>query len=123
MSYAKKHRLISRPLGLSGSQADCGAGQVYYPNLTFSGITGICSTPAQAQAALSSGAASGSLDTTPGGGGGGFAAALMSAFAPPKAPAYPPGYNPYAQQGMSTGTMLALGLGAVGLLAFFMLRD
>lgn len=55
---------------------------------------------------------------------GALATSLTSMFAPkPPAPAATPGmaYTPPAPSGMSKGTMLAIGLGAAGLLAVVML--
>ncbi len=77
MSYANVKKLYHRrrtraAMGASGP-SDCGAGQMWYPNLTYAGVTGQCSDPLSAQSALNSGVATGNLNSgtpTQGGGGG-----------------------------------------------------
>ena len=49
--------------GMGSSAADCSPGQNFYPNLTYLGITGQCSDAATAQSMLSSGQASGNLNS------------------------------------------------------------
>jgi len=96
--------------GMGGAE-NCGPNQQWDPNFVFNGIKGQC-TP------------KGSPMTKPSTDWGAIATSLTSAFAPkPAAPAMSmPGYMPAAaSSGMSQGTMIAIGLGAVGLLAVVML--
>lgn len=119
--------------GLGGA-SDCSPSQNFYPNLTFNGITGQCSTPSEATAALASGAATGNLDgpsggtyTTPAAGGGssgftdflkGFASIFGSKVAPTPAPVAPV----VQQSGMSTTTKVAIAGGAVLVVALLATR-
>jgi hypothetical protein len=90
--------------GLDGAES-CGPTQQWDPNYVFQGIKGQCTpkgspmTPAPSP---------------------GFFESFMSAmFKPPAAPTamVPAAVAPASSQGMSQNTMIALGLGAVGLVA------
>lgn len=136
MSYQRRYVTIDkkgrkhvafRSMGALGGASDCGAGQVWYPNLVFAGIKGQCATPTQAQQYLSSGMATGNLNTTDdsASSGGGFnwggagqaAGGILSAVFGPK-PAQPT----VVQQGMSPTTMVVIGGAALLGLALIMRR-
>lgn len=116
-----------RQMGGLGGASDCGAGQVWYPNLTYAGVTGQCATPAQAQQFLSSGMASGNMLTSAPGGGtddtsvgsnvGAFFSKLFGGSSTP-----PPGlpYMPMASPGLDMTTLLLIG--GAGLALFFVIK-
>jgi hypothetical protein len=101
--------IISRriPSPLAGAES-CGTNQQWDPNYVFNGIKGQCTPRGSAMAPA----------PTPG-----FFDSLMSAFKPstpaPMMPAIMPAAP--AASGMSQTTMIAIGLGAVGLLAVVLL--
>ena len=100
--------------GLDGAES-CGTNQKWDPNYVFNGIKGQCVPASQPLVQMaSSGTNWGSL-----------ANSLTSLFSTPKAPTPTtipmPTYAPAAKSGMSQNTMIAIGLGAVGLLAIVML--
>lgn len=101
------------PSGLDGAES-CGPNQKWDPNYVFNGIKGQCVPSSQPLVQMaSSGTNWGSL-----------ANSLTSLFSTPKAAPTPmpmPTYAAPASSGMSTNTMIAIGLGAVGLLAIVML--
>lgn len=134
MAYVKKgivtRRRGRRGMSGLGGASDCSPTQNFYPNLTFAGVTGQCSTPAEAAAALKSGSATGNLNGASGGtytgGGSGIsdlikwgASLFGSAVAPTPTPAAP---TVVAPSGMSTTTKIALAGGAVLLVAFVATR-
>jgi hypothetical protein len=96
--------------GMGGAE-NCGPNQQWDPNFVYAGIKGQC-TPRGSAMAPKPGVDWGSIANT-----------LTSALTPkPAAPTgLMPGYPPAASTGMSKGTMIAIGLGAVGLLAVVML--
>lgn len=125
MAYQK--RVVKRVKGRNmvvyqalGGASDCGAGQTWYPNLTYAGVTGQCATPALAQSILSSGQATGNLNTTAdsstGGllaGAGQIAGGLLSNLFGPKPPTTP---AVAPSSGMSPTTMVLIGgAGLLGL--------
>ena len=136
MSYTRRYVTIDkkgrkhvtfRSMGALGGASDCGSGQTWYPNLTFAGFTGQCSTPAQAQAALSSGQATGNLNTAAStdsgfnwGTAGSVAGNLLTGLFGPK----PAGPAVAPQTGMSTTTKVALaGAGVLALALILKRRD
>lgn len=95
------------PNPLDGAES-CGTNQKWDPNYVFNGIKGQCVPSSQPLVQMSS---------QPG-----FLTSLMSAFSTPKyapTPSAPVAMAP--SSGMSQNTMIAIGLGAVGLLAIVML--
>lgn len=102
------YRSTRIPNTLAGAES-CGPNQQWDPNYVFNGIKGQCVPKGQPLVQMAS--------SSPG-----FFESLMSAFSTPKyatpsAPAAPV----VVQQGMSQNTMIAIGLGAVGLVALVML--
>lgn len=100
------------PHGLSGAES-CGPNQKWDPNYVFQGIKGQCVPASQplVQMASQSTSTAGQIFT-----------GLMSLFSTPKTatPTYvAPAVAP--KQGMSDNTMIAIGLGALGLLAVVMI--
>ena len=112
-----------------GTTYGCGADQTMRNDVTYAGIKGQCMTDAQYAECKSTGKVFGQpcgVDTGGDSGSGAEGAilgVLTSFFAPPK-PTMPtgPAMAP-RQQGMSQSTMIALGIGAVGLLAIVMLAS
>lgn len=106
--------IVSRriPYPLEGAES-CGANQKWDPNYVFNGIKGQCVPSSQPLVQMaSSGTNWGAIANT-----------FTSLFSSPKpaAPtAMPTAYAPAAPAGMSTNTMIAIGLGAVGLIAVLM---
>lgn len=98
--------------GLGGAES-CGPDQHWDPNYVFQGMKGQCTPKSMPLVQMaSSGTNWGTLATS-----------LTSLFSSPSAPAptvATPAYAP-VQRGMSTNTMIAIGLGAAGLLAIVML--
>ena len=104
-------RIFSRriPSGLDGAES-CGANQKWDPNYISNGIKGWCVPSSQPLVQMAQPQPS-------------FWSNFMSAFSTPKTVA--PVATPVApaQTGMSRNTMIALGLGAVGIIAFAMLAS
>jgi len=120
-------RRIRSGLGAS----DCGPGQTLRGDVTYAGAKGQCMTDAQYAECKSKGAIFGRPCTVDAGGGfwESFNSGLSTLFTGTAGPAPTPGMTPAQVQammaaqrggGMSTNTMIAIGLGAVGLLALVM---
>jgi hypothetical protein len=119
--------------GLGGAES-CGPNQQWDPNYTYAGITGQCvpkGTPfAMIQGACGAGYVKNAYGycvpaSTPSPGiASSLFSGLMAAFKPPATPTtvYVP-TPAAASSGMSKNTMIAIGLGAVGLLAVVMLAS
>lgn len=93
--------------GLGGAES-CGPTQQWDPNYVFQGIKGQCTpkgTPLASQSQW----------------GAGITAALTSLWKPATPATSLPAYAPAPAGGMSRNTMIAIGLGAAGLLAIVML--
>lgn len=97
--------------GLGGA-ASCGPNQQWDPNYVMPGLPPGQCTPKGTPLTKASGVNWGELATS-----------LTSIFAPKPPPTYAtaPAYIPPASSGMSPNTMIAIGLGAAGLLAIVML--
>ena len=121
MPYINNRRRgrVRRSLQGLGGVENCGADQVYDPNITAFGIKGQCMPRANYQASqlenpnafpgVVKSASSGSSGTS-------FLASLLSAFTSPSTP-QPPVYTaPPPSSGMSTTTMLAIGAVGLGVL-------
>lgn len=133
MAYVRKGLVSRRRRGMSGlgGASDCSPSQSFYPNLTFAGVTGQCSTPTEAAAALKSGAATGNLDGASGGtygapdgsGLSSFLKSVASIFGSAVAPTpAAPGMPVVQQSGMSTTTKVAIAGGAVLVVALLATR-
>lgn len=98
------------PSQLAGAES-CGPNQQWDPNYVMPGLPPGQCTPKGSP-------------MTPGPSGGFFDSFLQSMFPRPVTPMVPGGVMPMMpQQGMSQNTMIALGLGAVGILAIAMMAS
>lgn len=118
LGYVSAHTVPAYTVrgGLGGS-GNCGSNQQWDPNYVFNGIKGQCTPKGSPLVGMASGAATG-VDW------GKISASISSALAPKPAAQYPGGPPPSADSssgGMSNTTMIAIGLGAAGLLALIML--
>jgi hypothetical protein len=97
------------PHGLEGAES-CGPDQQWDPNYVYAGIKGQCIPRSQALVKMAT--------ATPS-----FFDSFMSAFSTPQRAAAPtaPIATAAPRSGMSQNTMIAIGLGAVGLIAIVML--
>ncbi len=113
MAYLPKRGYMPRNLSGLGGAESCGADQIWDPNAEFYGIKGQCMprknyTAAQI-AALQQQAASSSGSTA-----GNILGALIGGLLAPKPVA--PVVAPAPSSGISTGTAVALGVGALALI-------
>lgn len=106
--YIRAYRIPSQ---LDGAES-CGPNQQWDPNYVFNGIKGQCTPKGTPLVQMASGS------SKPG-----FFESFMTAFTPKPtaAPAMPAYAAPAPSSGMSQNTMIAIGLGAVGLIALVML--
>ncbi len=102
------------PSPLAGAES-CGPDQHWDPNYVYAGIKGQCTPKSMPLVQMASGSGTSTA--------GAIMAGVMSLFSTPKAPTPTPGYAApvAAPQGMSQNTMIAIGLGAVGLIALVMI--
>lgn len=113
MAYLPKRGRVPRNLSGLGGAESCGANQVWDPNAEFYGIKGQCMPRAnytaaqiaalQQQAASSSGSTAGNI-----------LGALLGGLLAPKPAAPAPVVAP--SSGISTGTAVAVGVGALALI-------
>lgn len=109
MAIIRAYRIPSQ---LDGAES-CGPDQHWDPNYVYNGIKGQCTPKSMPLVQMASG----------GSGAAGFLSSILGALTPkpaaaPAAPAYA---MPAPSSGMSQNTMIAIGLGAVGLIALVMI--